>query len=113
MTLAGTKERICAVLRDCAGQKKTITYADLCTRVPSAPPYRSKALYQLLGSISEETYRRDQIFLTALVIGAGTGIPGEGFFTKMAFPCLGVTSVPDWVSFWERERDRVFQFYAH
>ena len=112
MTLLGTKEQIRAVLRDCAHEKKTITYADLCDRVPDAPSHRSKRLYQLLGSISEETYRRDRIFLTALVVGADTDIPGVGFFTKMAFPCLGVTSVPDWVSFWERERDRVFQFYA-
>lgn len=89
-----------------------IAYEDLCKQVPGAPSHRSNELYELLGEISRDTHLRDGIFLTALVINAGLGIPGEGFFTKMAFPTLGVESVPDWVSFWEEERDRVYEFYA-
>ena len=107
-----TEERIRAVLIAHARERRPITYTDLEKEVPGAPSHRSPELYAALGEISKQTYRRDGIFLTALVIGVGTGIPGEGFFTKMAFPTLGVESVADWVSFWEEERDRVYEFYA-
>lgn len=107
-----TEERIRAVLRALARERRLITYTDLEKEVPGAPSHRSPELYAALGDISEKAYRRDGIFLTALVVGANTGIPGEGFFTKMAFPTLGVESVPDWVSFWKEERDRVYEFYA-
>lgn len=106
------EERIRAVLIAHAHERRLITYAELEKEVPGAPSHRSPELYAALGEISKQTYRRDGIFLTALVIGAATGIPGEGFFTKMAFPTLGVESVPDWVRFWEEERDRVYEFYA-
>lgn len=89
-----------------------LTYTDLCRQVSGAPSHRSLELYELLGEVSRQSYRKHRIFLTALVVGAGTGIPGPGFFTKMAFPILGVENVPNWRRFWEKERDRVYEFYA-
>lgn len=87
-----------------------ITYADLCRQVPGAPSHRSQELYDLLGEISRQSHRRHGFFVTALVVSAGTGIPGAGFFTKLAIPIVG--AIPDRKRFWERQRDRVYEFYA-
>ena len=113
MTSPGIEDRIRAVLRTLAREKRLITYSDLAETVPGAPSHRSRELYELLGDISEESYREHEIFLSALVIRDDWCFPGEGFFTKLVFPAKGVESVPDWKRCWEAERDRVYEFYAH
>ena len=111
MSSPAIKRQIRAILiaRARKGQPP-ITYADLCRQVPRAPSHRSPELYALLGEVSRQSYRKYGIFVTALVVSAGRGVPGAGFFTKLAIPIVG--AIPNWKRFWKRERDRVYEFYA-
>ena len=87
-----------------------ITYQNLCRQAPEAPSHRSLELYEMLGDISRQSWRKHKIFLTALVVRAGEGIPGPGFFTKLAIPIVG--AIPNRRRFWEKHRDRVYDFYS-
>lgn len=70
--------RIANKLIKLAKERRTISYSALCDEVNYHPP---RAIGALLGELSEITYEHYKIFISALVVGKDTNIPGPGFYS--------------------------------
>jgi len=66
-------------------------------------------MYQWLGHVSQFEVERERPMLSALVVRAEDGLPGEGF-ARLA-PTLGL-QVAGEQQFWEEQRDSVFETWV-
>jgi hypothetical protein len=100
------KRQAQATLRQCARERRTITYAGLCEAVDAVHlrPY-SFAIVAFLDEICAEDDAAHGIVLASLVVRRDTGMPGEGYFRYAS--TLGA-DVSDRREFWESEAERVY-----
>ena len=111
MTVEAVSVRILEALERLAARGECITYGDLSAAVNGS--YSARNIGWQLGPISKETFRVHAVFLSAIVVNEETDMPGDQFFTSIAFPCRGVNPPrAQWKKFWEKERDMVFEKYA-
>jgi hypothetical protein len=94
----------------CARARSTVTYVDLVARVRalSLQP-NDMRLFALLGELSRDEARAGRGMLSAVVVSAGEGTPGPGFF-RLA-ERLG-RDVADPVSAWVDELRRVHEAWG-
>ena len=97
------------VLSDVAGNRETITYGELVTRVSGrriSP--RSAALAELLGEVCKVEDAERGTMLGSVVVRADSGIPGEGYFRHAEE--LGRNVSEKW-AFWRGEIERVWDIW--
>jgi hypothetical protein len=106
-------QEIRRILDDRARQRDLISYSDLVSRVRSVRLIaRSKFLADVLTVISSEEYAAGRGLLSAVVVQKtrhGLGIPGNGFFSRLA-PVSGCAK-ENWSKCWKRELHKVFQYW--
>jgi hypothetical protein len=96
------------VLVEAASSKQTITYTELSERLPIHVLPKSQAMSRMLSEISRRSYEEKKVLLSAVVVRAEDGVPGDGFW-DLALE-LG-EQVDDQAEFWERSLDAVYEAY--
>jgi hypothetical protein len=104
-------QEIRSILVDRARHRDLISYSDLVSRIRSIRLIaRSSFLADLLTVISREEYAAGRGLLSAVVVKKtrhGLGIPGTGFFSRLA-PVSNCRK-ENWPQCWRREVDKVFE----
>ena len=74
-------EQLVSVLAPVAAVDDTLTYSELAATRGGSLKETYRELSALLGEVSESEDRAGRGMLTAVVVGAHSGIPGPGFFS--------------------------------
>jgi hypothetical protein len=99
-------EAVRDILIDRARNRRTTTYAYLRRQVPGVNFITEGPI---LGAISTDTYPERGVFLSAVVVGDVTALPGNGFFELARSLGCVFTDQP---TFHHDELNRVFAAYS-
>jgi hypothetical protein len=96
------------------------TYSEVARAVTAIPwpdgphTHEGSQIGMLLGEVAVSEWLQDRPLLSAIVVQAGTGVPGRGFY-KLAHE-LGLLSTRnedfDQI-FWAKERDRCLKYWRN
>jgi len=92
-----------------AKERQTVTYSELAGQLTTTYAPNGKPFADLLSDISRKTHAERGALLSAVVVHAGDGLPGDGFFT-LAHE-LGLR-FEDREAFWDSEIAKVYKAWA-
>lgn len=97
-------------LRNVAARRATITYQEVGDLIglDMANPAHRNEIAAILGEISSYEHQHGRPLLSAVVVLAETGWPGQGFF-DLARACGRMRAGEDNVSFFARELKAVYE----
>ncbi len=99
-----------ALLRECAAERRTVTYGELCDSLHAIRLFpRSRALLGMLHDVCSEEDAERGVMLASLVVSKATGMPGEGYF---AFAAQLGRDISDREAYWRSEVERIYSAYA-
>jgi hypothetical protein len=105
------KKEMIYILEVVARKVRTITYKHLCeiAEFPFENLQDYKKLRHILNSIDQETYNKQGILLTSLVISQNCGVPGQGFFTNVMN--MDIDMGYNKIIFYAKELEKVYEYY--
>ena len=112
MTTQAKQTRLLDRLIELAEDRECRTYGELAPSLGldmNEEPHR-REIRELLDAINRAEHAAGRPLLTALVVQSGTGMPGPGFFALATR--LDYEVGRDRRAFWERERERVYSYWA-
>ena len=103
---ATSRDELEALLREAAGQHRTVTYGEAARRAFGGRfSARSGALMTLLSEVDSAMLEARGIMIATLVVRADSGRPGEGYF---AFAERAGEQVEDREAYWLDHAERVW-----
>jgi hypothetical protein len=107
------RKQIYDVLINTARNKRTIKYKDLAKTVGldwHKNYGQCRQIFSILGAICTAEDQQGHPLLSAVAVRQDTGRPGIGFFNVARD--LGRHTGHDDISFWKKERDKVWLFWS-
>ena len=110
MERPAVKAEMAAILIECARQRQTITYGNLCDRLTTVSLDPGTFIFShLLREVCGEELRKGHDQLCALVVSKATGMPSAGYFARE----IADVSGPDMLeALWRSELEEVFARWA-
>ena len=110
MERPAVKAEMAAILIECARQRQTITYGNLCGRLTTVSLDPGTFIFShLLREVCAEGLRKGYGQLCALVVSKATGMPSAGYFARSVLDISGPDALE---ALWIAERDEVFLRWA-
>lgn len=99
-------------LKEAAKVPDTIAYGEIAplAELDMSRADDRKTISEILGEISTFEHEQGHPLLSAVVVLAGTDMPGQGFFTLAKDLGLHVGTTD--LAFFSRELDKVYKFWA-